>query len=438
MNNNILLIGSTSVGKSTFVNAIVQKNLLQMGVKRITTCKCKVIDPIRYLLETKDIPEELKKDESLGVLNQLELVDLPGYNENEIEYFKKYYNEIKDALGIICIFTKDNIEKSINIVLKKIFEARSHLTHKNIHIILNQTDKLSHDEIIKNIKNIESKIIQNNLDVKNIIPVSSLYGLLPKLYHNTIKNCEMSESKLSGEQLDLLQEILYGEKNKKLEEIEVNLVNNLYDSSNFNEVIKLLTELSSKVKFTKRINIIENIIRYINEKQESQEKIIPNNVYRLANEEFTNMTRRNKITLSVALLGTSISVVTLVTIGTVVVGGLIGGLLTAGILSSTAGLITSVESTKTSYIISNLYKHHIDSITVDNILIDKFIKDNYKDTLEMVIDIHDSLRLFNKAEKHHLKIEGYFNRYQLNKNKNFSIVIIDESGNYISYTHTDL
>ena len=70
--------------------------------------------------------------------------------------------------------------------------------------------------------------------------------------------------------------------------------------------------------------------------------------------------------------------------------------------------------------------------------INNSINSEQKDTLEVSINLHDSLRLFGKASQHIIKMEGYFDNYILNKEKEFSIIIINDKGEFISYNNSDL
>jgi GTP-binding protein EngB required for normal cell division len=463
MNNHILNIGSVSTGKSTFINAIVQKNLLEMGVGRTTTVKCKVIDPIRHF--TDGIPKEYENDEALGVLNQLELIDLPGLNDSKNEdskyynrYIEKYYSEIQNALGIFYLFTEENIETAAtDMILEKLADARKHLTHKNIYVILNKVDKLGAREIEKLVNIIKKKLKQYNLNVNNIIPISAKYGLLSKLFTKYMNNNdELNENKLTEEQLADVKKILYGRrgKTKAIEDISAESIGNMYDISNFHEIVKLLAEFSVKVQLTKQINVIENVIRYVNETQGVHEnKIVPYNIYNDAVNGYKEYCKKNKVKMSAALISGSLGFVVFITIGSAITGGVLGGVVAAGIAAGAASVLTASTSVPVSFAISNVSKKYIEgeiselkdvnrtySMMNSNLkyYIDRDSTDEKKDSLEIAVNAHDSLKLFNKASLHVIKIEGFFKNFQLNKEKEFSIIILNDRKEYTSYTNADL
>jgi len=163
-NNNlpeIVLIGKSNIGKSSFINCITDRN---------------------KLAKTSSTPGKTRLINFYNIDEKFFLVDLPGYGYNEMsksqesisaEYTNEYLQESKNIALILFLVDIRHSPTKLDI---QMFNWLLH-NHKDFIIIANKADKIAKtkaNEYIQNIIN-ELKIVELGLqNTINILPFSTV------------------------------------------------------------------------------------------------------------------------------------------------------------------------------------------------------------------------------------------------------------------------
>jgi small GTP-binding protein len=222
MNNNVVVLGRVSVGKSTLLNAIVGHKYFQMGDGITTT-------------EIKTYP--------LGKLN---LIDIPGNidNNNLIEYA----HIIEGAMAVLYVCDAQSVCNTLQMI-PQLIAYRRRLNVLNIFPLLNKIDEI--DDLNSVRKEYKTVIQTAGLNGIEVIEVSAKMVLLIKLY---IAN------KLDENTDQQLLNYVFGHNGSSevsTADITQNMINNICKTSGYNvleEFFERFTKLSEHNLYMEIIN----------------------------------------------------------------------------------------------------------------------------------------------------------------------------------------
>lgn len=167
----IAIVGQFSSGKSSFLNAILDEELLPTGITPITSKVCKILYGEERILEIhyKNKTKVLKDVEYLQKLNreaakeishfclylknpllkEIAFMDTPGFNSQNQEDTEVTTNILQKVDGIIWLTLIDNAgKKSEKELLEKYMQNYS---HKSL-CVLNQKDRLEEEEVLLSVE----------------------------------------------------------------------------------------------------------------------------------------------------------------------------------------------------------------------------------------------------------------------------------------------
>ena len=187
---NIILIGPTNSGKSTLINTIIGKRVTLVSRKKQSTTfnqkLYKYISEYQYILQ-----------------------DTPGFFNSPKKISQKLSSApLADIDNAVLIYVVIDASRKITSVYKKIFlSLEKQLSDQKVFLILNKTDKIKNEEILKKIK-----FFENNKIINQIFPISALTGngteLLLQKSKVYLKNKKNTSSKKT---VQIKKEIFYAE-----------------------------------------------------------------------------------------------------------------------------------------------------------------------------------------------------------------------------------
>lgn len=221
MNNNIVVLGNVSVGKSTLLNSIIGHKFFNIGDGITTT-------------EPRTYPYD-----------KINLVDLPGNIDNS--NLNEYSNIIQDAMAVLYVCDAQSVCNSLQ-MLPLLISIRRRLTNLNIYPILNKVDEITYIESVRK----EFNIITSNLGIKKIeiMEISAKMILLIKLYNsNALDNLSTNQ---------LLCYVMGKNNNGTKEDITQSQVKSLYSISGFSALEAFFEKFSKQTDHNLYIEIINN------------------------------------------------------------------------------------------------------------------------------------------------------------------------------------
>ena len=187
---NIILIGPTNSGKSTLINTIIGKRVTLVSRKKQSTTfnqkLYKYISEYQYILQ-----------------------DTPGFFNSPKKISQKLSSApLADIDNAVLIYVVIDASRKITSIYKKIFlSLEKQLSDQKVFLILNKTDKIKNEEILKKIK-----LFENNKVINQIFPISALTGygteLLLQKSKIYLKNKKNTSSKKT---VQIKREIFYAE-----------------------------------------------------------------------------------------------------------------------------------------------------------------------------------------------------------------------------------
>ena len=187
---NIILIGPTNSGKSTLINTIIGKRVTLVSRKKQSTTfnqkLYKYISEYQYILQ-----------------------DTPGFFNSPKKISQKLSSApLADIDNAVLIYVVIDASRKITSIYKKIFlSLEKQLRDQKVFLILNKTDKIKNEEILKKIK-----FFENNKIINQIFPISALTGngteLLLQKSKVYLKNKKNTSSKKT---VQIKKEIFYAE-----------------------------------------------------------------------------------------------------------------------------------------------------------------------------------------------------------------------------------
>lgn len=188
--SNIILIGPTNSGKSTLINTIIGKRVTLVSRKKQSTTfnqkLYKYISEYQYILQ-----------------------DTPGFFNSPKKISQKLSSApLADIDNAVLIYVVIDASRKITSIYKKIFlSLEKQLSDQKVFLILNKTDKIKNEEILKKIK-----LFENNKVINQIFPISALTGygteLLLQKSKIYLKNKKNTSSKKT---VQIKKEIFYAE-----------------------------------------------------------------------------------------------------------------------------------------------------------------------------------------------------------------------------------
>lgn len=242
----VAITGQFSAGKSTFLNALLSRNILPTGITPVTSkvnfinyadeYKLKITyysgaqeyAPIESIADFTDQRQEDMKNikyltlyAPMPILKDISFVDTPGLNsqsQSDTDITKKV---LKDVGGIIWLTLIDNAGKLSEAEVLE--EYMQHFKNKSL-CVLNQKDKLTKEQIETTTKYVSDKFSKY---FAKVVPISAIKALEGRANHKDI--------------------LIEDEKNLILDKFKKNLAENeSYDS--FKEEFKSYLEKVENIK----------------------------------------------------------------------------------------------------------------------------------------------------------------------------------------------
>ncbi len=286
----VAITGQFSSGKSTFLNALMAKNILPTGITPVTS-KVNYIrygDELKIRVKYRDGRDEYHDIEHisrftdqrkgvedidyltlyspLNMLKDIVFVDTPGLNSlahTDTQTTIKVLNEVD---GIIWLTLLDNAGKmSEERVLKKYL---SKYKSKSL-CVLNQKDRFTEEEVKRSVAYVKKSFSQF---FSEVVPISAKQAL---------KSRSSDKIVLMDEALDEFIKALHVELQKNLQADNSEVVQRVYDS--YNQKIKeiMQSDLSKNIELSKESNIAL-VIKFI--KEEIQPRAIESKEYAIKQE----------------------------------------------------------------------------------------------------------------------------------------------------------
>ncbi|MFK5880669.1 MAG: dynamin family protein [Sulfurospirillum sp.] len=267
----VAITGQFSSGKSTFLNALMAKNILPTGIIPVTS-KVNYIrygDELKVRVRYKDGRDEYHDIEDinkftdqrngaedidyltlyspLNMLKDIVFVDTPGLNSLahiDTQTTTKALNEVD---GIIWLTLIDNAGKMSE---ERVLQRYLSLYKNKSLCVLNQKDKFSQEEIDKSVAYIKENFSQY---FSEVVPISAKEALKSRSSDKIVQMNEALEEflktlhielekNLQSDNQELIQEV-YSEYRKKIKEIENSDLSKNIDlakSSNIDKVINFI------------------------------------------------------------------------------------------------------------------------------------------------------------------------------------------------------
>jgi len=201
----VAITGQFSAGKSTFLNALLSRNILPTGITPVTSkvnfinygdeYKLKITyysgiqeyAPIENIANFTDQRQDEMKNikyltlyAPMPILKEISFVDTPGLNsqsQSDTEITKKV---LMDVGGIIWLTLIDNAGKLSE--AKVLEEYMQHFKNKSL-CVLNQKDKLTKEQIDTTTKYVSEKFAKY---FAKVIPISAIKALEGRTHHKDI------------------------------------------------------------------------------------------------------------------------------------------------------------------------------------------------------------------------------------------------------------
>jgi small GTP-binding protein len=252
----VAITGQFSSGKSTFLNALLAKQILPTGITPVTSKVnyIKYADELKIRVKYKDGRDEYHDIENiqrftdqrqsvedvdyltlyspLNMLKDIVFVDTPGLNSGANVDTQTTIKVLQEVDGIIWLTLIDNAGKmSESRVLEKYLSK-----YKNKSLcVLNQKDKFSEDEVQQSVEYVKKTFSQY---FSKVVPISAKQALKSR----------------SSDKNALMQEVLEG----FIKSLHVKLKTNMHEN-NIDSVEKRYTEYEKKLDEIRDMDLSSNI-----------------------------------------------------------------------------------------------------------------------------------------------------------------------------------
>ncbi|OCL87639.1 Bacterial dynamin-like protein [Aliarcobacter thereius] len=270
----VAITGQFSAGKSTFLNAILSRNILPTGITPVTSkvnfinygdeYKLKITyhsgateyAPIESIADFTDQRQDDMKNikyltlyAPMPILKEISFVDTPGLNSQSQSDTDVTRRVLKDVGGIIWLTLIDNAGKlSEAQVLEEYME---HFKNKSL-CVLNQKDKLSPEQVITTTKYVEDKF---NKYFAKVVPISAIKAL-----EGRAKEKEVLIEDENRDFINLLKNELKSLEDENRFENLLNEHKKTIEKIKNKDTVKN-TELLEESNIQEVIDFIENVIR---------------------------------------------------------------------------------------------------------------------------------------------------------------------------------
>ena len=191
----VAITGQFSSGKSTFLNALLSKNILPTGITPVTSkvnyikygdelkIKIKYVDgreefqSVEHIAKFTDQRGEVEEIEyltlyvPLNLLKEVEFVDTPGLNSQAITDTTTTQKVLKEVDGIIWLSLIDNAGKLSE--AKVLEEYLNEYQNKSL-CVLNQKDKFSKEQVVQTTQYVKKSFAEF---FSEVIPISAKQAL---------------------------------------------------------------------------------------------------------------------------------------------------------------------------------------------------------------------------------------------------------------------
>ena len=263
----VAITGQFSSGKSTFLNALLSKNILPTGITPVTSkvnfinygeeYKLKItyysgaqeFAPIESISDFTDQREHEMKDikyltlyAPMEILKEISFVDTPGLNsqsQSDTDITKKV---LKDVGGIIWLTLIDNAGKMSE---AEVLEEYMELFKDKSLCVLNQKDKFTEEQIMTTTKYVSGKF---DKFFAKVVPISAKMALDSRAHHQDVliqdKQDELLlniKNALNGDIASISKDLddYYGDIDK-IQSTDTSNNDKLLQESNIQEVIEFI------------------------------------------------------------------------------------------------------------------------------------------------------------------------------------------------------
>ena len=252
----VAITGQFSSGKSTFLNALLSKNILPTGITPVTSkvnfinygeeYKLKITyysgaqeyAPIEAISDFTDQRKNEMKDikyltlfAPMEILKDISFVDTPGLNSQSQSDTDTTRSVLRDVGGIIWLTLIDNAGKmSESQVLEEYME---HFKNKSL-CVLNQKDKFNEEQIQTTTKYVKEKFGKY---FSQVTPISAKMALESRAHHNDVLIKDKQDKLLKNIRSALTGNIASITKDFDNYYKEVDAINNL-DTSNNDKILE--------------------------------------------------------------------------------------------------------------------------------------------------------------------------------------------------------
>jgi len=264
----VAITGQFSSGKSTFLNALLSKNILPTGITPVTS-KVNYIkygDELKIKTNYKDGREEFQSVEHIAkftdqrgevkeieyltlyvpleLLKEIEFVDTPGLNSQAITDTTTTQKVLKEVDGIIWLSLIDNAGKLSE--AKVLEEYLNEYQNKSL-CVLNQKDKFSKDQVAQTTSYVKKSFAKF---FSEVIPISAKQALESRSHDKNVLIDEELEEFLTKLSKDI--------KSNTLKDIKNSYENYQKDIDSI-----LGSDLNKNIELLKESNI-EQVLDFIN------------------------------------------------------------------------------------------------------------------------------------------------------------------------------
>ncbi|MCT7547625.1 dynamin family protein [Aliarcobacter butzleri] len=256
----VAITGQFSAGKSTFLNALLSRNILPTGITPVTSkvnfinygeeYKLKITyysgaqeyAPIESIADFTDQREHEMKDikyltlyAPMDILKDISFVDTPGLNSQSQSDTDTTRKVLRDVGGIIWLTLIDNAGKLSEAEVLE--EYMQHFKNKSL-CVLNQKDKLTPEQVETTTKYVSEKFGKY---FAKVVPISAMMALEGRAQHKDILLEDEYTKIVNQFKKDLLEknvdEIDFFDKSFKDYKNKINSIKNL-DATTNTELLK--------------------------------------------------------------------------------------------------------------------------------------------------------------------------------------------------------
>jgi len=264
----VAITGQFSSGKSTFLNALLSKNILPTGITPVTSkvnyikygdeLKLKInymdgreefqsIEHIAKFTDQRGVVEEIEYLTlyvPLSLLKEVEFVDTPGLNSQAITDTTTTQKVLKEVDGIIWLSLIDNAGKLSE---AKVLEEYLNEYQSKSLCVLNQKDKFSKEQVEQTTKHVKKSFVEF---FSEVIPISAKQALESRSHDKNV---------LIDEELDeFLRQLSSDIKSNSLTDIQT-----VYEKYKTEVELILNSDLNKNIELLKESNI-EKVLEFIN------------------------------------------------------------------------------------------------------------------------------------------------------------------------------